>query len=218
MKNFVQLASIDVRPALEEMKQVPLKMWKADTYLRDYPQGPFGDTESIILRFPPRSVKETKKALEEHLSKVDEHENVWQDAASSFPELKRIIYSLAYATGATRIGRCIVNKLNAGGVIWAHPDTPSHANYWCRYHVVIGAFPGVKFTCGDETVEMKTGDVWFFRNELTHSVKNESGVPRIHLVVDLRVEEVKPGLYPRPDEVELLKDQWDSYLLNKEVA
>jgi hypothetical protein len=60
MNNFQKLASgVNILPLLLAIKRRP-DLWKADTYLRDYPQGPFGDIESIILRFPPISVHETE--------------------------------------------------------------------------------------------------------------------------------------------------------------
>jgi quercetin dioxygenase-like cupin family protein len=191
MKNFTQLKHFDPAPMLNKLSKLPNTYWKEDTYLRDYPQGPFGDTETIILRFPPISVKETEKELADHFSKVDEHENIWHDASKDFPEAKELIYKLAYETGATRIGRCLINKLNPNGKIYRHADTPSHANYWCRFHIVLAGLPGVKFRCGDEEVEMQTGEIWFFRNELEHEVHNESEYPRVHLIVDLKIEEMK---------------------------
>lgn len=193
---------LDVRPLLNRLKESDPKIWREDTYLRDYPQGPFGDTESIILRFPPRTVKETQKELEDYNSKVDQHENIWLPVAEQLPEFKDVVYRLAYEAKATRIGRVMVNKLNNKGRIYAHADTPAHANYWCRFHIVIGALPGVDFRCGNEWIQMKTGEVWFFRNEYEHEVINNSGVPRIHMVVDLRIEEIKgPGYVPEPLEI-----------------
>ena len=54
MKNFQQItAGIDIMPLLLAIKRRP-DLWKADTYLRDYPQGPFAQIESIMLRFPER--------------------------------------------------------------------------------------------------------------------------------------------------------------------
>lgn len=166
-------------------------MWKEDTYLRDYPQGPFGDTESVILRFPPRSVHETEEALKDHLNKIDQHENVWQPIAARLPLLKEHVFNLARSVEATRIGRVMVNKMNPGGIIYAHADTPDHANYWARFHIVLHALPGNDFRCGDETINMLTNEVWYFKNELEHEVHNQSTDPRIHMVVDLKVAEIK---------------------------
>ncbi len=161
-------------------------VWKEDTYLRDYPQGPFGDTESIILRFPPRSVKETEEELQNHLSAVDQHENVDQPIFKLLPEFRPVIFSLMAAVQGERLGRCIINKLKSGGRIYPHEDTPAHAEYWDRFHIVLQAGPGSLFRCGDEQVNMMTGEVWWFNNRIEHEVFNNSADDRIHLVVDIR--------------------------------
>ena len=54
MMNFQSLPSIDPTKLLMQIKQNP-ELWKEDTYLRDYPQGPFGEIESIMLRFPEKA-------------------------------------------------------------------------------------------------------------------------------------------------------------------
>jgi hypothetical protein len=210
MNKFVKLnTTVDIPALLKELQGTDPSIWKADTYLRNYAQGPFNDTHSIILRFTTRTVEELERC---NLKEIDQHECVWQDVANILPEHKKVVYQLANQYGATRIGRVMINRIRNGGQIWKHPDTPEHANYWCRIHVVVGAFPGVKFECGDETVEMTTGDVYFFRNEYPHAVVNNSGYDRIHMVVDLRIEEIKPGKFPQPEEKEELKAIWDNYM------
>lgn len=188
MSNFVCIGRVDALLALASIKD---DMWKEDTYLRDYPQGPFGDTESVILRFPPRSVHETEEALKQHLAGFDQHENVWQPVAAQLPLLKNLVFNLARTVEATRIGRVMVNKVMPGGKIFPHADTPDHSLYWSRFHIVLHALEGNDFRCGDETVNMLTNEVWYFRNELEHEVTNNSTDPRIHMVVDLKVAEIK---------------------------
>ena len=45
---------VDVIPLNLAIKRMP-ELWRNDTYLRDYPQGPFGEIESIsnIQQSPP---------------------------------------------------------------------------------------------------------------------------------------------------------------------
>jgi hypothetical protein len=74
-------------------------LWKEDTYLRDYPQGPFGDTESIILRFPDRSVHATEEALAQHLANFDQHENKDQEVYKVLPEARPIVMGLMGVVG-----------------------------------------------------------------------------------------------------------------------
>jgi len=189
MRNFQKIADgVDVMPlvlALNRLNKMTA-VWKEDTYLRDYPQGPFGDTESVILRFPPRSVHETEEALKNHLENFDQHENIDQPVFKSLPEARPMIFALMAAVQGERLGRCIINKLKPGGIIYPHADTPAHAEYYDRFHIVLQSNPGAIFRCDNERVSMRTGEVWWFNNRLEHEVINNSVDDRIHLVVDIR--------------------------------
>lgn len=189
MKNFMLIANdVNIQPLLLALHRLEKShgVWKEDTYLRDYPQGPFGHTESVILRFPPRSVHETEEALSQHEVNFDQHENVDQPVFKSLPEARPLIFNLMAAVQGERLGRCIINKLNPGGVIYPHADTPAHAEYWDRFHIVLQSAPGSNFRAGDEWVHMRTGEVWWFNNRIEHEVINNSADERIHLVVDIR--------------------------------
>jgi hypothetical protein len=57
---------------------------------------------------------------------------------------------------------------------------------------VIQGQPGAVIYCGeesdgskDEALQMLTGRLFWFRNELEHEVRNESSVDRISMVIDL---------------------------------
>lgn len=189
MKNFLKIAQgVDVTPLLLALHRFEKSegIWKTDTYLRDYPQGPFGDTESVILRFPSRSVHETEAALNEHLAGFDEHENVDQPVFKLLPEARPLIFNLMTYVQGERLGRCMVNKLNVGGQIYAHADTEPHASYYDRFHIVLKSAPGSNFRCGDEWVNMQAGEIWWFDNLIEHEVVNNSADDRIHLIVDIR--------------------------------
>lgn len=189
MKHFYRLAQgIDVTSlmlAIHRHAKVS-DVWKEDTYLRDYPQGPFGEIESIILRFPPRSVHQTEEALASHLANFDQHENVDQPVYKLFPEARPIVFGLMASVNGERLGRVIINKVAPGGRIYPHADTPDHAEYWDRFHVVLKSSPGVVFRADDESVYMATGEVWWFDNKQVHEVINNSAQDRIHMVVDIR--------------------------------
>lgn len=186
MKHFQRLfTGIDVMPLLVAIKRRP-DLWKEDTYLRDYPQGPFGDTETIMLRFPMKSVHQTEEALKEHLANFDQHENVDYPAYKLLTEARPLVMNLMAYVGGERLGRVMINKLRAGGRIFPHPDTEAHADYYSRFHFVLQSQPGVLFRTGDEAVHMHTGEVWWFNNKEVHEVINNSADDRIHMVVDIR--------------------------------
>jgi hypothetical protein len=186
MRNFQRISSgVDIMPLLLAIKRRP-DLWKEDTYLRDYPQGPFAQIESIMLRFPVKSVHETEAELQKHLSTYDQHENVDYPAYKLLPEARPLVMNLMAYVGGERLGRVMINKIAPGGVIYPHADTLAHAEYYSRFHVVLQSQPGVVFRAGDEQVYMGTGEVWWFDNKQEHTVVNNSADDRIHMVIDIR--------------------------------
>lgn len=186
MNSFQRLGQgIDVVPLVLAIARRP-ELWKEDTYLRDYPQGPFGDTESIMLRFPVKSVKETEAEVQDHLSKYDQHENIDYPAYKLLTDARPIVMNLMHYVGGERLGRVMINKLRPGGKIFPHADTLSHAEYYSRFHVVLQSQPGVVFKAGTEQVYMAPGEIWWFDNKEVHEVINNSADDRIHMVVDIR--------------------------------
>jgi hypothetical protein len=186
LKNFQRIGTgIDVMPLLLALKRRP-GLWREDTYLRDYPQGPFGDTETVMLRFPVKSVKETEEEVREHLSRYDPHENIDYPAYQLLTPARPLVMNLMNYVGGERLGRVMINKLAPGGRIYPHADTPSHTDYYTRFHVVLQSQPGVLFKAGDEQVFMAPGEVWWFDNREVHEVINNSADDRIHMVVDIR--------------------------------
>lgn len=186
MRNFLLLAQgVDVTPLLLAIRRRP-DLWKEDTYLRDYPQGPFKQIESIMLRFPVKSVHETEEELQNHLSTYDQHESVDYPAYKLLTEARPIVMSLMARVGGERLGRVMINKIAPGGVIFPHVDTKSHTDYYSRFHVVLQSQPGVYFRAGEETTYMAPGEVWWFDNAQEHEVINNSADDRIHMIVDIR--------------------------------
>jgi len=186
MKNFQLIATgIDVTPLMLAIKRRP-DIWKHDTYLRDYPQGPFSDIESIMLRFPTKSVFDTEEELKKHESTFDQHENIDYPDYATLTEARPLIMATMNRVGGERLGRAMINKIAPGGRIYPHADTPDHANYYSRFHIVLQSHPGVVFRCGDEQIYMGTGEGWWFNNKLEHEVINNSSDDRIHLIIDIR--------------------------------
>jgi Aspartyl/Asparaginyl beta-hydroxylase len=182
LKNFLRLAQgVNMTPLMVQIQRQP-DLWKADTYLRDYPQGPFEDVQTIFLRFPPASVTELERSTK------DQHECVWMDGSLHLPAARGLVFSLMTTVDGERLGRVMINKIRPGGRIYPHADTPVHAQYWDRFHYVVQSSPGVTFRCGDEQVAMATGECWWFRNENEHEVLNNSAGDRIHLIIDIRTQ------------------------------
>lgn len=188
MNNFQRMASgIDTVPLMNAILRRPA-LWKEDTYLRDYPQGPFKDVESIMLRFPVKGVKETEQEVRDHLLTNDQHESIDYPAMALLPMARPMIFGLMRTVEGERLGRVMINKVKPGGVIYPHADTPSHVAYYSRYHVVLHSRPGVIFRCGSEKAYWETGSAFWFENSLEHEVINNSDDDRIHMIVDIKVQ------------------------------
>lgn len=170
-------------------------LWTADTFLRNYPQGPFGDTDTIMLRFPEIQKGMTEKQIERYkankLAGYDQHEAIAWPAWSKLTQAHNFVFDLARFVEATRIGRVMINRIRPGGRIFRHADTPEHVKYWRRFHLVLQGQPGAVIFCGDgsgdESLQMTTGRLFWFNNALEHEVRNESSVDRLSMVIDLRV-------------------------------
>lgn len=197
MKYFLKIAeNINVLPVLMKLQQNP-QFWLADTYLRTFPQGPFGEIDSIIARFPPRAVAATQEEADALLATpgYDQHECVDQPIYGQIPELRQMVMNLFTYVGGVRLGRVIINRVKPGGRIYKHADTIDHANYWHRHHICLQSANGVTFTAGNEQVWMAPGEAWWFDNgkggpddeRPEHEVINNSPIDRIHLVVDIKV-------------------------------
>lgn len=195
MNNFLRIAEgIDVSPLLLAIHRKS-HLWQEDTFLRHYPQGPFGEVETIFLRFPERVIlpdgEEGEKMLalykENKLPGYDQHESIDYPAYVELPEFRPVVMALMARIGGTRLGRVMINKVNPGGRIFRHADSPEHCRYWNnRMHVVLQSGRGNDFECDGEHVWMRPGEVWFFRHDLPHEVVNNSDSARIHLLVDIK--------------------------------
>jgi hypothetical protein len=189
LKNFRKITQgIDTVKLLLAISRRP-ELWKEDTYLRDYPQGPFGEVESIMLRFPTKGVYDTEKELQDHLSQYDQHENVDQPAYKILTDARPLVMNLMAYVSGERLGRVMINKIAPGGRIYPHADTPVHAEYWERFHIVLESSPGVMFRCESEKVYMATGEIWWFNNSLEHEVINDSQSDRVHMIIDVRCQQ-----------------------------
>ena len=180
MKNLMPMFAFDPVPLLHQLTRQP-DLWKADTYLRDYPQGPFGDTDTVFLRFPPASVSELERGTK------DQHECEWMDGSIHLPAARTLIFNLMQKVEGERLGRVMINRLQCGGRVFPHADSPAHAQYWDRYHYVLQSSPGCQFRCGDERVYMPPGQLWWFQNALEHEVVNNGTIERIHMIIDVRL-------------------------------
>ena len=101
-----------------------------------------------------------------------------------------LLSSLMQRVRGERLGRVLVTKLPPGGKILPHIDEGETSSYYDRFHIVLSE--GGYFSCGKSKIKMRFGEIWWFNNQKTHSVENDSENDRIHLIVDIRLAEFSP--------------------------
>lgn len=184
MRYFHRLSSnINVAALLHAIARQP-GLWNTHRFRTTYPNTPHSDVDDIWLRFSDETKCDTTSTV------IGDDFPVWHEAAAALPQARQVVLDLMRAVDAYALDRCLITRLRPGGRIPEHADNDgSYVNDRdrSRYHVVLQGLPGSLYHCGDETVQMLTGEVWWFNALVKHSVENNSADDRIHLLVDLRV-------------------------------
>lgn len=87
--------------------------------------------------------------------------------------------------------------LPPNGVIEEHVD--DMFGFWhgvVRLHVPIVWHPDVVFLLGDKRQQWRPGELWYGDFALPHSMRNLSDTTRVHLVIDVLLNDIILGLFP----------------------
>lgn len=179
MKNFQKIADgVDVMPLVHALTHKP-HLWNQNELRKHYPNSPHAQADDVWIRFNkiPQDVSEV----------VNDKDCINYPAFYELPQAKPLILDLMRRVEGEQLGRVMITRLRPGTQILPHEDGGAPAEFYSRYHITLQSLPGAIFKCGDEAVNMRTGDVWWFNNRLTHSVVNNSADDRITLIVDIRI-------------------------------
>lgn len=178
MNNFYRLAQgIAVGPLNTALALNP-QLWNQNKLRTTHPDSPHTEAEDIWLRFNEVKADPT--------SVIDDHESICYDAWYKLPQALPLIFDLMRAVNGIRLGRVMITKLKPGAKIAPHEDAGSSATYYKRFHIMLQNKPGSNFLCGEETVFMAPGETWYFDNQITHAVVNNSDDSRVTMIVDIR--------------------------------
>jgi hypothetical protein len=178
MKNFLQLAAgLNVTPLLNALQRQP-ELWNQHPIRTQHPGTAHSEVSDILVFF--NDLDQVPGSI------VDDREVVPFPAWEKLPQLRPIIFDLMRTVEATRLGRVIITKLPPGKTITPHVDGGAPATFYERYQLALQSLPGALFHIGDETVNFRSGDVWWIDNSTVHSVTNNSADDRIVVIADLR--------------------------------
>lgn len=176
MRYFYRLTEgVQVLPIMAAVARQP-GLWNEDKLRKTFEQSPHTQVDDVLLRFS------TSDNPGNDLEAVD------RGPMSKIP-CKAEILNIMRLVGGSRLGRVIITRLEPGKKILPHADTlGDYAKYYTRYHLVLQGMPGSLFSCGDETVCMQTGELWWFSAQDEHSVQNNSKDDRVHMLIDVRID------------------------------
>ena len=182
MRYFQKLAEqLQVFPIMHAIVRHP-QWWDMDTARTSFKDSPHAQAHDILLRCCTTEGRSLAEAY------VD-LESVDRELMLQIPTVKPLLLDIMRSVGGSRLGRVVITKTEPGKHITKHVDEGAYAEYYSRYHVVLQGLPGSMFICGDETVSMLTGEVWYFDHRAPHELINNSRDDRVHMVVDVRIDQ-----------------------------
>lgn len=175
MRYFYRLAeNLQVLPAMAALARQP-KLWNQDDLRKTFENSPHTQVDDVLLRFGSKDGNDLEATDTALMSKI--------------PNVKSQMLDVMRLVHGSRLGRVIVTRLEPGKKILPHADVMGdYSKYYTRYHLVLQGLPGSLFTCGDETVNMLTGELWWFSAQDEHSVINNSRDDRVHMLIDIRID------------------------------
>lgn len=183
MKYFQPVGTFDPSLLLNQINRHP-ELWDKNTLRTTHENSPHTAVADIWVRF--NDIGEYQKTGNPS-SVLDQHESVWYPAIHELPAVRPLVFWLMNRVEGIRLGRIMITKLACGKKIDRHADSGDHAAYFDRYHFVLQGLAGSIFHCADETVQMSTGSIWWFQNQVEHEVINNSADDRIHMIVDIKL-------------------------------
>ena len=75
-------------------------------------------------------------------------------------------------------------RLQSAGAITEHTDNNFSLVHSHRVHLPIITNAEVGFSVGNETINMKEGELWEINNRRLHTVNNAGSEDRVHLILD----------------------------------
>lgn len=168
--NFKQVGECDAQSWINKLQKIDNEIWNSYTY-RQETFDVHQKTNTIPLIFS-----------EDFNSENIVYRDLFNEFADDLMSLNKIFTN---KFGFGYITRAILVKLQAGEEIPTHVDSGESLDKGHRTHIPLITNEHCYFTVGDETINMKIGEMWEINNtNKKHSVSNKGSEDRVHLIVD----------------------------------
>ena len=182
--NFQQMAAgLDVRPLMAQLRAHP-ELWDQDPE-RLSTRGPHYQTHDIWLRYKEKA---SNIASGDWSNFSDEHIPIWYPASKVLTAAMPLVFDLMAAVKGEMLGAVLIYSVPAGKEILPHTDMGWHPNYFEKYNISLQSQDGCAFYYPEtgESMESKTGDLFWFCNTVPHGVRNISDREQLILTVCIK--------------------------------
>lgn len=177
MKKIELLSSgVNVAPLYWALLANP-QLWNTHATRTEDPTSPHHGLDDIWARFgdPARAQDGSP------------HDSFWYPTADVLG-IKPLCLDLMRSVGGVELGGVLITRIPAGAQCRPHTDPGWHARRYEKFAVQIASAPGQRFCFENESLETKPGDVFWFDNQHTHWVTNETPYERVTMIVCIRRE------------------------------
>ena len=102
------------------------------------------------------------------------------------PYVDKAVMSAVEKIGEASVKQAMLTRLKARTVIPRHRDRGSLTAKTLRIHVPVITNPFCIFSVGEESLNLKAGQIWIIDNtNRYHSVENKGDEDRVHLIIDV---------------------------------
>jgi len=168
---------------LDIIKTISDDEWNKDTAVRNSKEKVEQtnlDTRALLLKY--------KSSAAIGPGFVDYEKNDVETLNELKPFLDEIISDAKnfYGYENLKLTNVIFTELRRGGIIPEHTDQGKMLTTHHRIHIPLVSDPAVKFTLDHKDYYLEPGHGYEINNQLTHEVRNESNIDRIHMIIDLK--------------------------------
>jgi hypothetical protein len=153
------------------------QLWNEFTTRTENPTSPHHGLDDIWARFgdPSRAVDGSP------------HESFWYPAADLLG-IKPLCLDIMRLANGVELGGVLITRIPPGKQCRPHVDHGWHASRYEKYGVQITSAPGQEFCFDDQRLETRPGDLFWFNNQFTHWVTNDTPYERVTMIVCIRKE------------------------------
>jgi len=153
------------------------ELWNRNTARTESPDSPHFGLDDIWARFgdPERAVDGSP------------HDSFWYPEADILG-IKQVCYDLMRYVEGVELGGVLITRIPAGATCKPHTDPGWHARRYQKFALQITSAPGQRFHFDDVSLESKPGDLYWFDNQYSHWVTNDTPYERVTMIICIRKE------------------------------